>query len=145
MSGAAAEGQANICSLSVARPSCFSLDDMAEKHIWPKIISSQTAKQTSSRPCRRDSKSLSSFLPGFSWSYFQKRCCEWSREKKPNLAGADLRREAEFIPCHLQVLTSVVSAYALKPGLVCCKARLLLLCVSPNPTLECKPQPADTV
>ncbi len=82
-------------------------DNMAEKHIWPKIISSQTAKQTSSQPLPwlkllAFTSALFSFLSGFALSYFQQSFCDrggenqWS--KRPNLAVEDPRRDAEFIP-----------------------------------------------
>lgn len=112
---------------------------MAEKHIWPKIISSQTENQTSSQPSRWPkllafTNSLSFYLSGFFSELFSEVFLWQRREgkkwaKRPNLDVVDPKREARFIPVVSKYWPVPSQLTPLKPGFLCCTAKLSVLSV----------------
>lgn len=92
MGGSGGKGR-HMLSLSVAWPSCLTGQYGRERHIWPKIISSQTAKPTSSQPSPwfkllAFTDARSSFpLSGLARSYFQTCSCDWGGGRNSEVKG----------------------------------------------------------
>lgn len=144
MSGAAAEGKAGICSLFVAWPSCFTGQYGREAHLTqnniltdgkPNVISAVALAQTPGIYQLALLLSIWVFL----WAIFRSVSVteaggkKWA--KRPNLDVVDPKREARFIPVVSKYWPVPSQLTPLKPGFLCCTAKLSVLSVCSTPTL----------
>lgn len=138
MSGAAAEGKAGICSLFVAWPSCFTGQYGREAHLTqnniltdgkPNVISAVALAQTPGIYQLALLLSIWVFL----WAIFRSVSVteaggkKWA--KRPNLDVVDPKREARFIPVVSKYWPVPSQLTPLKPGFLCCTAKLSVLSV----------------